>query len=94
MTRHPSLVTALLLSWLVIPPGPVGSQEPTVPAGEDTAAQEAAAAAMQEVWEAAASPGEAHAWLAAAAGSWRVRNTWWMEPGKEPYATRAVPPAR
>lgn len=67
-----ALLAALALS------GSAVAQDPGAP--EMTPEQQA----MMEAWQKAMTPGEQHEQLAAAAGSWDVASTWWMEPGKEP----------
>jgi hypothetical protein len=47
-------------------------------------------AAMMQAWAAAATPGEPHAELAKAAGTWKMTVKFWMEPGGEPMVSEAT----
>lgn len=47
-------------------------------------------AAMMEAWQKAATPGEAHQFLASLAGSWNVSSKMWTAPGAPPMETQGT----
>ena len=54
------------------------------------AAQDDMAAAAQEAWLKAATPGPVHAFLAEKAGDWNVKAVMWMAPGADPVVSRST----
>jgi len=46
--------------------------------------------AMMAAFEKAATPGEAHAWLASTAGSWSFQGRFWTQPGAEPTSSNGT----
>lgn len=93
----------ILLTLLVFVLGLLSSGDAELAAQESTmskaATSEAAAPetamsaevlAMMEAWQKAATPGDEHATIAKAAGTWKATVTSWTEPGSEPMVTEGT----
>ena len=63
-------------------------------AGTGWAQEESDAAAMQEAWLKAGTPGPFQAFLAKKAGNWHIEGKTWMAPGPSPSSARASAPPR
>jgi hypothetical protein len=73
----PTLFATALLMTVLMPQAAVAQEEPDM-------------AMVMEAWTKAATPGEAHAFLARMEGEWTATVTMWMDPSGEPTVSEAT----
>lgn len=81
-------VTSMLSAGLILAAGAAWGGEGEKEHGEAHGSDHHQA--MMEAWQKAATPGDQHAWLMDSAGTWKVQQTMWMQPGAEPTVSEGT----